>query len=42
MVTSRELLRVREEVEYPVLPLADDEAVERFSAPGRAWSPTRS
>jgi predicted ATPase len=30
--TSRELLRVRGEVEYPVLPLADPEAVELFCA----------
>jgi predicted ATPase/class 3 adenylate cyclase len=30
--TSRELLRVRGEVEYPVLPLADREAVELFCA----------
>jgi predicted ATPase len=32
LVTSRELLRIRGEVEYEVLPLADHEAVELFSA----------
>ncbi len=36
LVTSRELLRVRGEVEYEVLPLADQEAVSLFSRAGAA------
>ncbi len=32
LTTSRELLRVRGELEYPVLPLADPEAVDLFCA----------